>query len=167
MLHKLRFVIAGLVIILINQAVSFAVSASVPDSFRPSGSTRYAVASASDTVPTSSLTFVNIPNLSQSITIPSGKQGDVFVSFCSQLNVNLPSVFVYARALVGSSQASPGSMTLDGATYPSTQTRCATFYKLNVAEGTKTVRMQWAISNAAAAVFAYQRSMLVTVNIHN
>ena len=35
MLHKFRFVIAGSIIILVNQAVTFAVSAAVPEQLAP------------------------------------------------------------------------------------------------------------------------------------
>ena len=41
MLHRFRFAIAGIVLILVNQVVTFAVSAHMPNALFPAGTTRY------------------------------------------------------------------------------------------------------------------------------
>jgi len=166
MLHRLRFVIAGVIIIMVNQAVSFAVSAGMPATMRPAGTTRYAVAYVDDAF-TNSVEWANIPGLSQSITIPSGKRADVFVSYCGEHTADYDGEELYVHALVGGSNATPGSALLEAASRFSSITRCASFYKLNVAAGTKTVRMQWAARFDGDRTFLMKGRIIVTINIHD
>jgi len=166
MLHKFRFVIAGVIIILVNQVVSFAVSASMPVSLRPAGTTRYAMVTASNATSTSvQLSWADISSLSQTITIPSGKRGDVMVLFCGATTSDESGVSQYVRALVGGAAASPSESVM----VPTGQKtkHCANFYRLNVPEGTRNVRMQWHNSWEIATHRMYDRSMIVIVNIHD
>ena len=76
MLHRFRFVIAGILIILINQAVTFAVSASMPTALLPAGSTRYATAASTSTENVNNLVgWADVPGMTKYITIPSRQDG--------------------------------------------------------------------------------------------
>ena len=166
MLRKMKIPIIVIVIVLLNQAAGYAVHAAMPDAFRPAGTTRYAVVSASDEVSTSSYGWVNIPGLSQSITIPSGKRGDIMILFCGVIKVSTSPMNQWVSAQVGGSRATPSAVLLE-TTALARESRCSNFYKLNVAAGTKTVRMQWSIDSPAATQYLTERSMIVIVNIHD
>ena len=163
MFRKLRIPIVIVVTALLTEAVGLAVQAAVPGALRPSGVTRYAVASANDSVSMSSTSWVDIPGLSQSITIPSGKRGDVFISFCGNGEVVAGSPLSWVRAMVGGRMTEPPAFALSGS---GNDTDCAEFYKLNVAAGTKNVRMQWGLFGAGT-LSVHARVMIVTVNIHD
>ena len=166
-MQRFRFVVGGLLVVLASAVASYyAASAAVPSTLRPAGTTRYAVAGAQNQVTTQSTSFIPIPDMSQSIVIPSGKRGDVFVTFCGMSTIDLNSASLNVRAMVGNSLTMPEYVTLTSDTDES-QTRCASFYKLNVAAGTKNIRMDWRITNGTATQYMYGRTMFVIVNLHN
>ena len=161
MLHKLRFVIAGLVIILVNQVVTFAVAARVPQSLRPSGTTRYAMAQTTTTADNTSSGNWIPTGLATSVTVPAGKKADVMVVFCSvgDGDGNVISV----RAKIGGAVLLPSpGVTLMSVSF--TGSHCATFYKTGVGEGTKIVRAEW--RSFAAGANLLERSMIVTLNTY-
>ena len=164
MLHRFRFVISGTLVVLTSAMVSYAVSASIPNTLLPAGTTRYAFVTASGQVLTPSSSFVNLPGLSTSITIPAGQTGDVMIFFCG---ASYAENFTLVRALVGGSRASPPEVQLrEGATTGS-ESQCANFVKKAVPAGTHTVTMQWRGPGPAGPVqFMYDRSVIVVVNLH-
>jgi len=165
MLHQLRFVIAGLVIILVNQAVTFAVSAAVPTALRPAGSTRYALVQ-NETQRDIGLPFTwESTGLSTSVTIPAGKTADVMVFFCGVANPG--GNYINVRAKIGSQLLLPnfGGDGLDFATgSTAAESHCVNFHKTNVSEGTKTVKIDWLAGDTNPKLFS--RSMIVILNIH-
>ena len=159
MFRKLRFVIAGIALIAANQAVSFAVSASMPESLRPAGSTRYAAVGSSTLALTTQTAFSDLADMTTSITIPAGKHGDVFVLFCGEtFSLSVTKV----RAIIAGQESNP--IQLQDST-SGAQSRCASFFRFNVPEGSKNVRVQWAGSTATVQSMN-QRSMIVIVNLH-
>ena len=164
MQNRLKLALAAIVIFVGTLAMSPTVFAAVPESFVAKGYTRYAAVGATNTVNTTSQTYADVPNLTTSIKIPSGKKGDVFVFFCgaptseSSLDV---------RALVGGAATSPNQMPLRG-TSTSSESRCANFFVLGVSAGTKDVKMQWKDGGIIGTNTQgmTSRSMIVVVNIH-
>jgi hypothetical protein len=159
-MRKLKYVMAGVLIVVANQAVNYAVSAAVPSAVLPPGSTTYAVAKAADHISTFNTVYSNVKDMSVSITIPAGKHGDVMILFCGQAS---SSATLTVRALVAGKGASPGPVIFhEGSPFGS---NCAAFYKVGVGEGTKTVKIQWkTFTSSVSDMFA--RSMIVTVNVH-
>ena len=166
MLRKLRIPIIIVVTAVLTQAIGFAVHAGLPDTLRPAGSTRYAVASA-DSDFTDSTTWSTIAGLSQSISIPAGKYGDVFISYCADQNGTFAGELLRVRALLGGSSALPASALLPVESTSFYVTKCASFYKLNVPDGSRTVRMQWAAQSEGEKNWIVQGRMIVTINIHD
>lgn len=161
MLRKFRFVVAGLAIILANQAVGYAVHAAMPDTALAAGSTRYYVASRAAYEVTSSTTWKTLSGMSTTISIPSGKHGDVMVLFCGTGGATGGSLYV--RAVIGGAAAVPGSILLtDVSTYES---HCTYFYKLGLSAGSRAVTMQWHTSTGGTAAMG-NLSSIVMVNIH-
>jgi len=162
--HRFRFVVAGTLIALLSAGIGYAVSAGVPVTLRPAGTTRYAFMTSD------ALRFSQTPHtweptlLSTSVTIPSGKTADVAVLFCSFNDPN--GQYIYVRAKIGGALLEPDiagegvALRLGG----EPQTNCVNFYKPNVAAGTKTIRVEWLAQNAEA--YLRGRSMQVTLNIH-
>ena len=164
MLHRLRFVIAGILIILVNQAVTFAVSASMPDALLPSGTTRYATVFATDYVPISYLEgWVDMPGMVKYITIPSGHTADVIVIFCGTGGVNIGSAWLTTRALIRDAVASPSQFLMTHLV--DSTSNCAIFEKSNVSSGSPAVKIQWAVGNPDGATMQ-SRHMFVIANIH-
>jgi hypothetical protein len=160
MLRKLRFVIAGLILILANQAVGYAVQAARPETALAAGNTRYYVLSHPGSSITSSTAWTNLPGMSTSFTIPSGKHGDVIMLFCGLGGVTGGNLGV--RALIGAAAALPSSNILtDVSTY---ETHCAQYYKLGLGAGSRTIQMQWHTTGGTSAMS--ELSLLVLVNIH-
>ena len=166
MLARISLLIAALSLIVATVSVGFAVSAAAPDSFRPAGTTRYAVASGSASAYTKSLSWVDIPDLATSITVPAGMRADVFVDFCAVAYTVNADDDMAVRALVGASTPTPSEMLFHFVTVD-WESQCATFERLNVPEGTRTVHMQWRGSITQGGQYMSSRNMIVTANIHN
>jgi len=163
MLNRHRLVIAGLVVVLTSALVSYAVSAAVPSALRPSGTTRYAmVQSTSQTTDDDSDSgFEAMQGMATSINVPAGMKGDVIVVFCGETSAVSPT-WIEMRAKAGGSVLAPTSVFMGAG---STQVNhCATFYKNNIPEGTRTVKIEWYASTLASV---HDRNMIVIVNIHN
>jgi len=167
MLHRFRFVIAGVIIILVNQGVSFAVSAAMPASLLPQGTTRWAVVVRRPPLMdvTTSTSWVNMPGTSTAITIPGRSTGDVMVWFCSH---SVTDQWMTVRARLGTSSMSPTETTLKHTNSPGMEfgeSQCANFFRTDVGPGTYTVRMQWHANDGGYAALGYG-SMLIAVNVH-
>jgi len=161
MFHRYRFVLGALLVVLASAVLAYGVWAIAPNALRPAGTTRYAVVQDSSVIATSDTTYTPT-GLQQGITIPSGKVGDVFVSFCAPTKTTAGVVWV--RAKLGGAVLSPGTFLFhEGNVYGS---NCANFYKLNAAEGTRTVKIEWAITGGMGTANMYGQSMIITVNIH-
>jgi hypothetical protein len=162
MLRKFRFVIAGLAIIVANQAVTFAVSAAKPEILLPAGTVGLAVVEAETTISTSSVTaWVDVPGTPTSVNIPTGKTGDMIILFCGEMVADSG---LNTRALISGLTTKPPRMTLWHAGTEQAQGRCAIFYRTGVPAGNQLVKMQWHVSSGSATM--YNRVMLVIVNIH-
>ena len=112
MLHRFRFVIAGILIVLVNQVVTFAVSASMPTMLFPAGTSRYAAAYS--LVPAGILDtdgWVDLSGMTKYITIPNGHTADVLVHFCGTAQTDSNST-VWVRALIRDVVASPDGFAL-------------------------------------------------------
>jgi hypothetical protein len=164
MLHKFRFVIAGILIVAANLAVSYGVLAARTQAQLPAGSTIYAVASSTSGTANSSGTWQDLSGLSTKVTIPTGKHGDVLVFFCGEMTT---ASIVMVQAKVAGSAASPGSMqlTTNPPTTAGSETRCAQFLKTGVTAGTKTVKMRWWSTSGYTSTML-NRTMYVVVNVH-
>ena len=165
MLNRITLVIASAALIMSTLAVIPRASAAVPDSLRPLGVTRYAFAAGTGTIDTASSTYVPVTGLTQSIVIPSGKRGDVFVFFCAFGQVGSAPSTLSVRAMQGGSVMGGGL--LETYSVPEGETRCANFYKLNVGAGTKNVHMEYSLVSGIGPVYLSSRHMIVVVNIHD
>ena len=137
----------------------------LPLGLQPAGTVRVGAVSAFDPINTSSTSFVDLPGLTNSFSIPAGKHGDLIIQFSGE--VNSPSA-LYVRALVDGSVADPnnagnGPQVFWGLGGGAT-TQGFNFYKFAVAAGAHTVKMQWA--GLSGSQFMSYRSMIVVVNIH-
>ena len=165
MLHKFRFVIAGILIILVNQVVTFAVSANMPNSLLAAGTTRYAAAYATSTEYSLSPSWQDMPAMTKYITIPTGQTADVMVIFCGEVWTD-SATDMLVRATVRDIVMAPDEITLlhqdAGAS-----NRCAVFYKTNVTAGSPPVTIQWFVSGISfPQINVADRSMVVIVNTH-
>lgn len=165
-MHKFRFVLIGAAMVLASAAASYAaVSAAMPGALLAAGTTRYAFVSAVAQTDTASTSFVNLPGLSTTISIPAGKTADVFILFCGD---TVTTNFTSVRALVGGSRATPAEAWIrePAASGGGNETGCANFLKKDVPSGTQTIAMQWRGSSAAAWHSMFDRTMVVIANIH-
>ena len=120
------------------------VAAIGPLGLQPSGTVRVGAVSAFNAINTTSTSFVDVPGLTNTFTIASGKKGDLVIQFSGE--VNSPSA-LSVRALVDGSAADPNNAGFGpqifwgvggGAT-----TQGFNFYKFGVGSGSHTVKMQW------------------------
>ena len=166
MLRRFKIPVIVLATVLLNQAAGYAVHASMPDALRPAGTTRYAVAQSTDNVTlTSGDPWSDLPGVATSISIPSGKRGDVMIVFCAEAEGN--DAGLHARAHIGGALAVPDQTLLQNVEPKASQ--CTLFYKANVRAGTRMVKIQWMPAGGAVGVSTVgirDRSMFVTINIH-
>jgi hypothetical protein len=159
-LRKFRFVIAGLTIIVANQALGYAVQAARPETALAAGNTRYYVAQAASLVSTGSKLWQDIPGMSTTITMPSGKHGDVMLLFCGVAATAGEDLLL--RATIGGTPAVPQDTVLTE--WTAAASNCAFFYKLGLATGSKAVKVQWHATSVYISLV--QRSLMVMVNMH-
>jgi hypothetical protein len=160
MLRKFQLVIAGIVIIAANQAVSFAVSAARPAGSLPAGTVRFTVAEAEATTTTNQTTYYDVIGLAAPFTVPNGQHGDVMVVFCGEMEA---SAGLAVRATVGGVVATPSKTAMWHATTIG-ESRCAVFYRLSVPAGSYNAKIQWSVPSGIG--YMYYRTMIVTVNNH-
>jgi len=166
MVSRSKLIVAGILFLVASVILNQAVSAAVPNALLPTGTTRYAFVRSSSAVSTTSTSFVNLPGLSTSITIPAGKVGDVMVYFCGQ---TITESFTTVRVRIGATGGPPSETQIrENTSTGGGETQCAQFAKANIPSGTHTVRMQWRGSTffPGDQQQMFERSMIVVANIH-
>jgi hypothetical protein len=165
MLRRFKFVIVGALTVLASAAASYAaVSAAMPEALLPSGTARFATASASSSESIEFLDgWVDVPGMTKYITIPGGQTADVMVIFCGHVATDT-GVELRARAMVRDVLASPSWSPMKYSDNFSAS-QCVTFSKTNVTAGSPAVKIQW-YASGAGAVYIGTRSMILIVNIH-
>lgn len=128
---------------------------------RPAGVTRYAWDASTTAVSTTSTSFVDMPSMSQTIVVPSGKNADIFVTFSGMMNTGGAG---YVRVNVDGLIASPGEVQMVWDISGGAAAHAFTFFK-TAGSGSHVVKMQWR-GIGGDSVFVSYRSMLVTVNIY-
>lgn len=156
MRHRFRFVIAGAIIILVNQVVSFAVSASAPPALLPEGSTHYAASSLSTFAATYVDGWTDMPGMTKYFTIPGGATADVLVQWCGEMHPAAGDTLAVRAIIAGTA--------IDHVNVSPSGPACMLFQLPGVAAGTKSVKIQW--WPASGFAYAYDRALLVTLNIH-
>ena len=143
------------------------VSAAAPTVVLSSGTTRYAAVSSTTLLSPAGLgaAFVDVPALSQSFTVPSGKKADVLIYFCGETRT---SDLITVRGVVvtgaGTVIASPPQMKLqDPSVVADLVSRCANFYRQGVS-GAVTVKIQWRGMGGPSQM--QNRSMILIFNIY-
>ena len=167
MLNRITLVIASAALIMSTLAVIPRASAAVPYSLRPAGDTRYAMVQSETVLPLGSAGPFYPTGLSTSVTIPTGKKADVMVLFCAVL-ANTEGTQVAFRGKIGNQLLLPNGVGAGlnlSATVINGEDRCINFYRTNVSEGTKAVKVEWG-ALTAPGVTLYGRSMIVILNIH-
>jgi hypothetical protein len=159
-MRKFQLILAAVVVVATSGLVSYAVSASVPSALLTAGTPRYAVAYATNGILTTD-TLWHGAGLSTTITIPAGKTGDVIVSICAESYSGTPSALM-VRVVVGGIIAAPLQMQFAGEEV--IESHCGNFWRLGVPAGNVFVSTLWRATNTSANL--YNRSMVVTVNIH-
>ena len=168
MLHKFRFVIAGILVILVNQLVTFAVSAPMPNALLAAGTTRYATVSATNATSIyGDDGWQDVPGMIKYITIPAGKTADVIVIFCGSVTtISGTGLPLYARAMIRDVITSPTQVTFSTLNTSETS-NCAIFMSSGVTAGNPAVRIQWDMGGGALDLAGLEaRQMFVIVNIH-
>ncbi len=167
MKRKLLIGSIALFIALTTFGLGYAASAAqlLPLGLQPSGTVRVGAVSAFNAINTSSTSFVDLPGLATSFSIPTGKHGDVIIQFSGE--VNSPSA-LYVRTVVDGSVADPnnagnGPQVFWGVNGGAT-TQGFNFYKFGLVAGSHTVKLQW--RGLSGSQFMSYRSMIVLVNIH-
>lgn len=158
----------GLALVTVVVAVfvaGYAVSASLSPSFVSAGSTRYAMKSAgpTDTITTTSTSFVNIAGMSTGVAVPSGKHADLIITFSAMVNTCSA---MYVRATIDGAPAAPEYTQFQWDFSGGADSHSFTFYAKSIGSGSHKVAMQWEGLTNCPQQFMAARSMIVTANIH-
>ena len=160
---KLRIPIIIVVTAVLTQAVGMVVQAAVPSAFLAAGTTRYAVAQATDNILTWSPDW--IPALSKTITIPGGKTADIMVIFCGNGWTDNNATGLQVKVQIAGTVASPGEFNF-AAESGEIEGHCAAFYRLGGTHGDVPVRVYMRSTNGPTySVNMAERSMIVIANI--
>ncbi len=155
-----------LLVVLVAAVACLAMAATALGAFVSKGTTRYAFASVNSSSPvtTTSSTFVDLPGMSVSVSIPADKTADLFITFSAELNGCGP---IDARAIVDTSAsiAAPGAALLFSHTGGSAEAHGFTWMR-TVGTGAHTVKIQWLSGGGCDHAFAGVRSLMVTANVH-
>ena len=174
MLAKLRVALALLIMTAMTTVATVVattvVSASGPKVLFPLGTSKYAAVVSLAYASTVSTTFVDVPGLVQSFTIPAGKTADLLVYYCGEARSK--SVMFVRAALVGWGIGLPPWMKVREVT-PTGQfiSGCANFYFSKVLApstgGPLTLKIQYRNGGPVGSLQElYNRSMLVIFNYH-
>ena len=107
-------------------------------------------ATAKNYVQTSALTYVDVPGMSVTVTVPENQQGLLVITFsgqsvCTDLSAP-PTVFCVVRVLVNSTPAQPGETVFDNALEGGNhETNSMQFVAGALAPGTYTVKVQYLV----------------------
>lgn len=146
------------------------VSASAPKLLFPIGSSKYAAVASMAYASTVSTTFVDVPGLAQTFTIPAGKTADLLVYYCGEARSK--SVMVARAVIAGYGVGIPPSMRVrEPSATQQFISGCANFYFYKVPAsptgGMWTVKIQYRNGGAVGSLQElYNRSMLVIFNYH-
>ena len=165
MRSRFRFGMAMVAVVAAVFVAGYAVAASVvPASFVTAGTTRYAMVAVnpSSTTTTTSASFVDMPGMSTSISVPAGRVAEVMIDFSGMVNT---CDAMYVRAVIDGSAASPAYTQFQWNFNGGADSHAFTFVK-TVKAGPHTVKMQWHGLTSCSQQFIAARSMIVTANIH-
>lgn len=165
MSRQVRIASALVAVIVATFAIGYGVAAQFAHpNLMPPGNTRYAFAQAEDPQTTSSASFVNVPNLGTTFTVPSGRQADVMLAFSGELN---GCAAISVRAVVDGNPASPSQAQVF---WPFSGSGAAshgfTFIARSVGSGSHNAVIQWLSLGGCDHAFISSRSMMLTANIH-
>ena len=167
MLHRFRFVIAGILMVLTSAAVSYAVSASMPTALLPAGTTRYATAyrvgTIAEYIPADEDTWTDVLGMTKYITIPKGQTADVMVQFCAMISSTTTSQ-TPVRATLRDVPGKPGTLWLGMQGWFSNE--CAIFHWINVTAGSPAIKIQIGLADLGTDMYLDRPTMHVTVNLH-
>lgn len=127
--------------------------------FAPKGQVRLAYTAAVNPINTTATSFVDLPNLAATVTIPKGKVADVVVLFSGMMNS--PSA-LYVRSVIGAAEASPGPFQAFWGVNGGATTQSANFSGF-LGEGTHTIKMQW--RGLSGQQFMSIRNMTILLNL--
>jgi hypothetical protein len=139
-----RFGLMVAVIAALSLIAGYAIAAGTPRAFAPDGNSRYA-----------SVTSVDV-------TIPGGKEAEVFVTFSGVVNTCSA---MYVRALLGGNIAAPNSAQFMWNLAGGAESHAFTFVG-RLDAGIHTIKIQWRGLTNCAQQFVGARSMVVVANIH-
>jgi hypothetical protein len=136
------------------------------DTFTPQGVTRYAMVASNggsgNNAITTSTTYVDMPGMATSISVPTGKTADDIVTFSGMANTCDATL---VRAVVDTAVASPAEVQFMWNHSGGAESHAFTFFR-TVKSGLHTVKIQWRGLTSCAQQFMAARSMVVTANIH-
>ena len=162
-MFKLRAAIAALGLFVAASATGYFFAANVQANYVTAGTTRYAMVAAQDAQTSTSTSFVSIPGLSTTVTVPSGKVADLIIDFSGEVN---SCSAMSVRAVVDSTASSPTSAQIFWPTGGGAQAEAFTFFAKAVKSGTHTVAIQWSEITACSQMFISSRTMVITSNVH-
>lgn len=155
----------ALTAVLLTLGVAAVAFGYLPDAFQPKGAMYVAAVSGADAINTTSTSFVDVPALDTTVTVPTGKVADFVIQFSGV--VNSPD-YMYTRARVDNSNAQPGDTQIFSKPTSSTVGASAhafNYYLFGVAAGTHRIRIQW--KGNGGQQFMSDRSMIVIANVRN
>jgi hypothetical protein len=165
-LKKSQLILAGLLVVMASAGISYAVSASVPSTLLPAGTTMYAFTQRQDQLNITSAQILHWVSAAVplSVTIPPGKVADVVVLFCSLANAD--SQFIRVKSAIGTTLLEPSSagFGLNLIAGAGAQNQCISFQKASVAAGTMYVNVYWLAVTVNSHL--YNRSLVAILNIH-
>lgn len=152
--------------VLLTLGIAYVAFGAITD-FQPQGSYRVTAVSATNSINTTSTTFVDVPGLVTRVTIPTGKVGDLVIEFSGEVNA---ADGVFARAQVDGANALPNGVSpvqLFSSININTgsSTHGFNWYKFGVGAGLHKVAIQW--KGLGGSEFMSNRSMVVLASIRN
>lgn len=125
----------------------------------PKGQVRFAYASATNPINTTATSFVDLPNLAATVTVPKGKVADVLILFSGEMNS--PSA-LYIQAVIDAFATTPGPVQAFWGVGGGATAQGFNFYGV-IGEGTHTIKMQW--RGLSGQQFMSVRSMTILLNL--
>jgi hypothetical protein len=117
---------------------------------------------------TNSQTYSTVPGMTTTVTVPSGQQALLVITFAAQtqcLQDGLDSVFCILRVRVGSSNAAPGEVIFDSASDGNDllawETNSMQFVRGPLGPGTYTVQVQYRVDEANSQFGVNARTLTV------
>lgn len=162
---RIRIGLAAVSVVAAVFVAGYALAGAVaPASFVSAGTTRYAMVSRGplQTATTSSSTYVDIPGMATTISVPANKTAELIITFSGMVNT---CDAMYVRAVVDGSAALPSETQFQWNFKGGADSHAFTFYT-TVKAGSHRVKIQWHGLSTCAQQFIASRSMIVTANIH-